>query len=57
MSAAGIGRIACAFNATLTRYSSCFSKCEIHNRLVSRMEESGIRKLTDIQEKVQKEQY
>jgi len=44
-----------AYQRVFARYASYFSNYEIHNRLVTRMDEVGVRKLTDIQEKVRKQ--
>lgn len=38
-----------------TRYMSYFSNCDISNRLVTRLDELGVKKLTNIQEKAREQ--
>ena len=46
-----VTRVACFRRYLFTRYLSYFSNFEISDRLVARLNELEVRKLTDIQEK------
>ena len=54
-----LARVACSLRLSgqylFTRYASHFSNCEISNRLIARLDELEVRKLTDIQEKAREQ--